>query len=76
MKGAGFVTSDKVAVVMREGVVTKLVDAVMAALDSRIKCLSNEDVRILVGMYTAAPSAAMMTADAVMKPEGPNTLTE
>jgi hypothetical protein len=39
LKGASFVTSDEVAAVIREGGAAKLVDAVMAALRSRFKCL-------------------------------------
>ena len=54
----------------------KLADAVMIALGSRFEHLSNEDVCILTELYTAAPSAATMTADAVMEPEGPNVLAE
>ena len=54
----------------------KLADAVMAALGSRFERLSDEDVRILADLYTAALSAATTTADAVMEPEGPNVLAE
>ena len=52
----------------------KLADAVMVALSNRFERLSNEDVHILADLYTAAPSAAMTTADAVVEPEGPNVL--
>jgi hypothetical protein len=44
--------SDKVAAAMREGVAAEFANAVMAALGSHFKCLSNEDVRILVDLYT------------------------
>jgi hypothetical protein len=70
LKGACFATSDKVAAAIRKGVATESVDAMMAALGSRFECLSNEDVRILMDLYTAAPSAAMMTANAVVELEG------
>jgi len=76
LKGAGFATSDEVAAAMREGVAAELVDAMMAALRNRFECLSNEDVRILADLYTAAPSAATTTADAVAELEGPNALAE
>ena len=76
LKGAGFATSDEVAAAIREGVAAKLADAVMTALRSRFERLSDEDVRILAELYTAAPSAAMTTADAVVEPEGPNVLAE
>jgi len=52
------------------------VDAVMTALGNRFERLSDEDVRIIADLYTAAPSAAMTTADAIMEPEGPNPLAE
>ena len=39
-KGAGFVTSNEVAAVIRGDVATELVDAVMAALGSRFKQLA------------------------------------
>ena len=45
LKGASFVTSDEFAAVVREGVAAELADAVMAALGSHFKSLSNEDVR-------------------------------
>jgi hypothetical protein len=61
---------------MREGVAAELADAVMAALGSRFERLSDEDVRILAKLYTAAPSAVITTADAAVEPEGPNVLTE
>jgi hypothetical protein len=70
LKGAGLATSDEVAAAIREGVATELADAVMAALGSRFECLSDEDVCILVDLYTAAPSAATTMANAVMEPEG------
>jgi hypothetical protein len=76
LKGAGFATSDGVAAAIREGVATELADAVMAALGSRFERLSDEDVCILAELYTAAPSVATTTADAVVEPEGPNVLTE
>jgi hypothetical protein len=76
LKGAGFATSDKVAAAIREGVAAELADAVMASLGSRFERLSDEDVRILAELYTAAPSAAMTTANAVMEPGGPNVLAE
>jgi hypothetical protein len=76
LKGTSFTTSDVVAVAMREGVAAELVDAMMAAIGSRFECLSDEDVRILADLYTAAPSAAMTTADAVVEPESLNTLAE
>ena len=63
-KGAGFATSDEVAAAIREGVAAELADAVMAALGSRFERLSDEDVRILAELYTAAPSAATTMADA------------
>ena len=75
-KGAGFATSDEVAAAIREGVAAELADAVMAALGSRFERLSDEDVRILAELYTAAPSAATTMADAVVEPEGPNLLAE
>ena len=76
MKGAGFATSKEVAAAIKEGVVAKLADAVMAALGNCFERLSNEDVHILVDLYTAAPSAVTMTADTVVEPEGPNVLAE
>lgn len=76
LKGAGFATSDEVAAAIREGVAAELADAVMAALGSRFEGLSDEDVRILADLYTAAPSAAMATADAVEEPDGPTALAE
>jgi hypothetical protein len=48
----------------------------MAALGSRFERLSDEEVCILAELYTAALSAATMTADAVAEPEGPNILAE
>ena len=75
-KGAGFATSDEVAAAIREGVAAELADAVMAALGSRFERLSDEDVRILAELYTAAPSTATTMADAVVVPEGPNLLAE
>ena len=50
--------------------------AIMAALWSRFDCLSNEDVCILVDLYTAAPSAEEMTANTVEEPEDPITFAE
>jgi len=47
LKGASFMTTDKVAAAMREGVATELADAIMAALGSCFECLSDEDVHIL-----------------------------
>ena len=76
MKGAGFAASNEVAVAIREGVAAKLADAVMAALGNHFERLSDEDVRILADLYTAALSAATTTADAVMEREGPNVLAE
>jgi hypothetical protein len=76
LKGTSFTTSDEVAAAIREGVAAKLAEAVMAALRSHFERLSDEDVHILVELYTAAPSAATTTADAVMEPEGPNVLAE
>jgi len=76
LKGTGFATYDEVPAAIREGVATELADAVMAALGSRFERLSDEDVRILAELYTAAPSAAMTTADAVVEPKGPNVLAE
>jgi hypothetical protein len=73
---ADFATSKEVAVVIREGATTKLANAVMAALGNCFECLSNEDVCILVDLYTTALSAATTTADTVMEPKGPNILTE
>jgi hypothetical protein len=58
LMSAGFMTSNKVAAGIREGVSAELAYAVMASLGSCFECLSNEDVRILMDMYTAAPSAA------------------
>ena len=69
-KGVGFATSDEVATAIREGVAAELADAVMAALGSRFERLSDEDVRILAELYTAAPSAVITTADAG-RPERP-----
>jgi hypothetical protein len=76
LKGAGFATSNEVAAVIREGVAAELADAVMAALGSLFERLSDEDVRILAELYTAAPSAATTTADTVVEPEGPYVLAE
>jgi hypothetical protein len=76
LKGDAFMTSDQVAAAIRNGVATELADAVMAALSNRFKRLSDEDVRILVDLYTAAPSAVAMTANAVVGPEGPDVLTK
>jgi hypothetical protein len=76
LKGNSFTASNEVAAVMREGVAAELADAVMAALGSCFACLSDEDICILADLYTTAPSAAMTTADAVIEPEGPNTLAK
>ena len=76
LKGTGYATSDEVAVAIREGVAAELANAVMAALGSHFKRLSEEDVHILAKLYTAAPSATMTMADVAMEPEGPNVLTE
>jgi hypothetical protein len=76
LKGAGFATSNEVAAAIREGAAAELADAVMAALGSRFKKLSDEDVCVLAEFYTAAPSAAMMTANAVVEPDGPNILAK
>jgi hypothetical protein len=76
LKGACFVTSNEVAAAIREGVAVKLADAVMAALGNCFERLSNEDVRILTDLYTTAPSAATMTTNAVVEPEGPNVLAK
>ncbi len=76
LKGAGFATSDEVAAAIREGVAAELADAVMAALGSRFEGLSDEDVRILADLYTAAPSAATTMANVVMAPEGQSNLAE
>ena len=76
LKGAGFATTDKVTAAIREGVAAELVAAVMAALESRFECLRDEDVRILTDLYTTAPSAVTMTADAITEPEGLNPLAE
>jgi hypothetical protein len=76
LKGAGFATSDEFAVAIREGAAAELVDAVMAALGNCFECLSNEDVRILAELYTAAPSAATTMANAVVELEGPTVLAK
>jgi hypothetical protein len=76
LKGAGLVTSDEVAGLIREGVATKLADAKMTALGNRFERLSDEDVCILAILYTAAPSAVMTTPNAVVGPEGANVLAE
>ena len=76
LKGAGFATSNKVAAAIREGLAAKLADAVMAALGSCFERLSDEDVRILTELYTAVPSAATTTSNAVVEPEGPTVLAE
>ena len=76
LKGAGFAISDEVAAAIREGVAAQLVDAVMAALGNRFECLSGEDVCTLAELYTAAPGATMTMADAVVVPEGLDTLAE
>jgi hypothetical protein len=76
LRGAGFDTSDEVAARIREGVAAEMTDAVMAALGSRFECLSNADIRILAYLYTAAPSAATTTADAVVEPSGPSTFAK
>ena len=76
LKNTSFVTSDEVAAAIREGVAAKLVDAMMAAPGSHFECLNNEHVRILADLYTAAPSAATTTTDAVVELEGPNTITK
>ena len=55
---------------------TKLADAMMAALGNRFECLSDEDVCILEDLYTTAPSAVTMTANAVVEPEGLKVLAE
>ena len=62
--------------VMREGVAAKLVDAMMAALGNCFECLSSEDVCTLAKLYTVAPGATMMMADAVVGLKGPDTLAE
>ena len=74
--GAGLATSDEVAAAIREGVAAKLADAMMAALGSHFECLSNEDVHTLVELYTAAPSAASIMADAVVVLDGEETLAK
>ena len=66
LKGAGLASSDEVAAAIREGVATKLADAMMAALGNRFECLSSEDVRTLAKFYTSAPGAVTMMADAVV----------
>ncbi len=76
LKGADFATSDEVAAVIEGGVAAELAFAVMAALGSRFKQLADEDQLTLVELYTAAPSAAKATADAVAAQHGPSTLTE
>jgi hypothetical protein len=76
LKGAGFTASDEVTAVIIEGVAAELADAMMAALRNRFECLSDEDVRILVDLYTAALCAATTTADAVVELEGPKVLAE
>jgi hypothetical protein len=76
LKGAGFATSNQVAAAIRERAAAELADAVMAALGNRFERLSDEDVHILVDLYTAAPRAEVKTADAVVEPKGPNVLAE
>jgi hypothetical protein len=76
LKGAGLATSDEVVAATREGVAAELTDAVMAALSNRFERLSDEDVRIVADLYTAAPSAATTMANAVVEPEGLNILAE
>ena len=76
LKDVGFATSEEVAAAIREGVAAELADAVRAALGNHFVHCSDEDVRILVDLYTTAPSAATKTADAVVAPEGPNVLAE
>ena len=75
-RGAGFATSDEVVAAWKQGVAAELADAVMAALGSHFHSLSEEDVCILADLYTATPSAAGATAEAVEEPEGSLTLAE
>ena len=58
LKGADFAASDEVATAMKWGVAAELADALMVGLGSRFESLGDEDVRTLVDLYTAAPSAA------------------
>jgi hypothetical protein len=76
LKGAGFTTSDEVTAAIEGGVAPKLAFAVMAALGSRFEQLAYEDQVTIAELYTTAPSAATMTADAAAAPKGPSTLTE
>ena len=76
LKGADFATSDEVAAAIEGGVAAELAFAVMAALGSRFEQLADEDVRPIEELYTAAPSAAKMTANAVVGPDGPSTLAK
>ena len=63
LKGTQFATSDEVVAAIREGVATKLAEAVMAALGSCFERLSNEDVCTLAELYTAAPSGPNLLAE-------------
>jgi hypothetical protein len=76
LKGTGFATSDEVAAAIEGGVAAELAFAVMAALGSRFEQLADEDQLTIVELYTAAPSAAMAAANAVMAQDGPSTLTK
>ena len=76
LKGSCFATSEEVAAAIEGGLAAELAFAVMAALGSRFEQLADEDQVTIAELYTAAPSAATMVADAAAAPKGPNTLAE
>jgi hypothetical protein len=76
LKGAGFATSDEVAAAIEGGVAAELAFAMMAALGSCFEQLTDEDQVTITELYTLAPSAATMTANAAVAPKGPSILAE
>ena len=76
LKGVGFAASEEVAAAIEGGVAAEFALAVMAALGSRFEQLAEEDQFTIADLYTAAPSAAKATADAVVARDGPGSLAE
>ena len=76
LKGAGFATSDEVTAAIKGGVAAELAFALMTVLGSRFEQLAEEDQFTIADLYTAAPSAAKATADAVAARDGPGSLAE
>ena len=74
-RGSCFKTSNEVATAIASGVVTKLADALMAALGPRFKSLSSEEVNAIFELYEATPSV-VMTAKAVKVPKALDSVAE